>query len=142
MITRFGEGCWNLWWTMTADDGVWVVILGLAEIVQGIRVFSQERRSIRSCKGCDLSPNDVPTYPIYRDQARRSSWGTSNLIRIGFSFLGSSNGPAPKIRWIWASGAQLLPRITKLGGLTSTSPCEPPRTQLYGLALRLLLGRG
>ena len=69
MITRFGEGCWNLWWMMTADDGVRVVFLGLAEIVQGIRVFSQERRSIRSCKGCDLSPNDVPTYPIYRDQA-------------------------------------------------------------------------
>ena len=38
MITRFGEGCWNLWWMMTANDGVWVVILGLVEIVRGIRV--------------------------------------------------------------------------------------------------------
>ena len=27
-----------MWWTMTADDGVWMVILGLAEIVRGIRV--------------------------------------------------------------------------------------------------------
>ena len=142
MITRFGEGCWNLWWTMTADDGVWVVILGLAEIVQGIRVFSQERRSIRSCKGCDLSPNDVPTYPIYRDQARRSSWGTSNLIRIGFSFPGSSYGPPPQIRRIWASGAQPPPRSMELGGLTSTSPRGHPQTQLFGPTLRPLLGRG
>ena len=38
MITRFEEGCSNLWWMMTVDDGVWVVVLGLAEIVRGIRV--------------------------------------------------------------------------------------------------------
>ena len=46
MITRFGEGCWNLRWTMTAGGGIWVAILGLAEIVRGIGVFSQDRRVV------------------------------------------------------------------------------------------------
>ena len=78
---------------LVVDDGVWqsrVCDFRFGWDRLGIRIVSQDRRSMRTCKVYVLSLNNLP---IYQDQVWRSSWITSNLIKIGFSFLGSNNGP-------------------------------------------------
>ena len=49
---------------MTANDGVWVVILGLVEIVRGIRVSHKIEGVFALARVVTSPPNDVPTYPI------------------------------------------------------------------------------
>ena len=56
---------------MTMDDGVGMVILGLDEIVWKLE-FSHKIEGVFALARVVTSPNNVPTYPIYRDQARRS----------------------------------------------------------------------
>ena len=124
---------------MTVNGGVGRWFMILAEIVWKLEVSHKKKKY--SFLHCGLSQTMCHTYPIYRDQARRSCWRTSNLIRMGLETQSElvshhgipADGPQPYIRQIWAAEAQPSLRSMRLDGLTRhlgfdtrSSPCAPP----------------